>query len=176
MACLVRDFSEFKVFMLPVRSSFYAASSIRCMINLWTGPAVCTVFGCSWHLLKLHCGWNSIQSMIKLYRHNINNKQAAQMTNVQITQYHFAHYVKTPSCILHYGQCCGPIVSNYNRANDVAMWPASGNQLLKQLMSPSPKSQVMFASAFSRIGDFFRIFGIHSFYATPALLNMSVSP
>ena len=120
MACLVRDFSEFKVFMLPVRSSFYAASSIRCMIKLWTGPAVCTVFGCSWHLLKLHCGWNSIQSMIKLYRHNINNKQAAQMTNVQITQYHFAHYVKTPSCILHYGQCCGPIVSNYNRANDVA--------------------------------------------------------
>ena len=34
-------------------------------------------------------------------------------------------------------------------------------------MSPSPKSQVMtFASPFSRIGDFFRICGIHTFYAT----------
>ena len=41
-----------------------------------------------------------------------------------------------------------------------------GNRLLEQLMSPSPKSQVMFASAFSRIGVFFRIFGIHTFYAT----------
>ena len=30
-------------------------------------------------------------------------------------------------------------------------------------MSPSPKSQFVFASAFSRIGDFFRIFGIHIF-------------
>ena len=30
-------------------------------------------------------------------------------------------------------------------------------------MSLSPKSQVMFASAFSRISDFFRIFGIHIF-------------
>ena len=34
-------------------------------------------------------------------------------------------------------------------------------KLLERLMSPSPKSQVMFASAFSWIGDFFRIFGIH---------------
>ena len=33
-------------------------------------------------------------------------------------------------------------------------------------MSPSPKLQVMFASAFSGIGDFFPIFGIHTFYAT----------
>ena len=36
-------------------------------------------------------------------------------------------------------------------------------KLLERLMSPSPKSQVMFASAFSWIGDFFRIFGIHIF-------------
>ena len=34
----------------------------------------------------------------------------------------------------------------------------------------------MFASAFSRIGDFCRIFGIHDFYATATLLNMSLSP
>ena len=34
-------------------------------------------------------------------------------------------------------------------------------------MSPSPKSQVMFASAFSGIGDFFRILGIRSFYVRP---------
>ena len=37
--------------------------------------------------------------------------------------------------------------SNYNRANDVAVWPCQrvcGNRLLKRLMSPSPKSQVMF--------------------------------
>ena len=33
----------------------------------------------------------------------------------------------------------------------------------KRLMSPSLKSQVMFASAFSWMGDFFRIFGIHIF-------------
>ena len=31
-------------------------------------------------------------------------------------------------------------------------------QLLERLMSPSLKSQVMFASAFSRIGDFFSSF------------------
>ena len=36
-------------------------------------------------------------------------------------------------------------------------------KLLERLMSPSPKSQVMFASAFSWIGDFSRIFGIHIF-------------
>ena len=47
-----------------------------------------------------------------------------------------------------------------------------GNQLLKWLMSPPPKSQVMFGSAFS----FCRIFGIHSFYATATLLNRSLSP
>ena len=52
------------------------------------------------------------------------------------------------------------MISNYNRANDVAVWPCvclvvcpfgrvCGNQLLERLMSPSPKSQVMFASAFS---------------------------
>ena len=41
----------------------------------------------------------------------------------------------------------------------------------KWLMSPSPKSQVMFASAFSWIGDFFRIFGIHIFKVTASLLN-----
>ena len=44
----------------------------------------------------------------------------------------------------------------------LAVWPC-GNRLLERLMSPSPKSQVMFASAFSCIGDFFRIFGIHGF-------------
>ena len=50
--------------------------------------------------------------------------------------------------------------SNYNRANDLAgcltVWPC-GNRLLKPLMSSSPKSQVMFASTFSWIGDIFRI-------------------
>ena len=40
-----------------------------------------------------------------------------------------------------------------------------GNRLLERLMSLSPKSQVMFVSAFSWISDFFRIFGIHSFQA-----------
>ena len=44
----------------------------------------------------------------------------------------------------------------------------------RTLMSPSPKSQVMFASAFSRIGIFFRIFGIHTFYATATLLCMNM--
>ena len=38
----------------------------------------------------------------------------------------------------------GGIISNYNRANDLA-----GNRLIQWLMSPSPKSQGMFASAFS---------------------------
>ena len=61
--------------------------------------------------------------------------------------------------------------SNYNRANDVC-GRVCGNRLLKRLMAPSPKSQVMFASAFSWISDFFRIFGIHSFYATATLLNI----
>ena len=32
-------------------------------------------------------------------------------------------------------------------------------KLLERLMSPSPKSQVMFASAFSWIGDFFELLG-----------------
>ena len=57
----------------------------------------------------------------------------------------------------------------------LAFWPC-GNRLLQRLMSPSPKSQVMFASAFSWIVDFFRIFGIQRFYATATLLNMSLSP
>ena len=39
-------------------------------------------------------------------------------------------------------------ISNYNRAND-ASGRVCGNRLLKRLMSPSPKSQVMFVSAFS---------------------------
>ena len=42
--------------------------------------------------------------------------------------------------------------SNYNRGSDLAGWLAGrvcGNQLLEWLMSPSPKSQDMFASAFS---------------------------
>ena len=48
------------------------------------------------------------------------------------------------------------VIYNYNRANDVAGWPCvCGNQLPERLMSPSQKSQVMFASAFSRIDDFF---------------------
>ena len=38
--------------------------------------------------------------------------------------------------------------SDYNRASDVAV-RVCGNQVLERLMSPSPKSQVMFASAFS---------------------------
>ena len=44
-------------------------------------------------------------------------------------------------------------------------------KLLERLMSPSPspKSQVMFASAFSWIGDFFRIFGIHIFQVMASL-------
>ena len=55
---------------------------------------------------------------------------------------------------------------NYNRANDVAVciWPCvCGNRHLERRMTPSQKSQVMFASAFSRFGDLFRIVGIHSF-------------
>ena len=42
--------------------------------------------------------------------------------------------------------------SNYNLANDVAVCVAGrvcGNRLLQRLMSPSPKSQVMFVFAFS---------------------------
>ena len=35
---------------------------------------------------------------------------------------------------------------------------ACGNRLLERPMSPSPKSQVVFASAFSSIGDFFSYF------------------
>ena len=61
--------------------------------------------------------------------------------------------------------------SSYNRASHVA-GRVYGNRLLKRLISPPPKSQVMFASAFSWISDFFRIFGIHSFYATATLLNI----
>ena len=45
-------------------------------------------------------------------------------------------------------------------------------KLLERLMSPSPKSQVMFASAFSGIGDFFRIFGIHIFQVIASLVNL----
>ena len=41
----------------------------------------------------------------------------------------------------------GP-TSNYNRSNDVC-GRVCGNRSLKRLMSPSPKSPVMFASAFS---------------------------
>ena len=40
--------------------------------------------------------------------------------------------------------------SNYNRTSDVAVRVCvCGNQLLEWLMSPSTKSQVMFASGFS---------------------------
>ena len=41
--------------------------------------------------------------------------------------------------------------STYNRASDVCMCVSHvlDRQLLERLMSPSPKSQVMFASAFS---------------------------
>ena len=48
---------------------------------------------------------------------------------------------------------------------ELAIWLSvrvCGNQLLERLMSP--KSQVMFASPFSWSGDFFRIFGINSFF------------
>ena len=45
-------------------------------------------------------------------------------------------------------------------------------KLLERLMSPSPKSQVMFGSAFSWIGDFFRIFGIHIFQIMASLGNL----
>ena len=45
---------------------------------------------------------------------------------------------------------------------ELTMWPSGRvasrvcvNRLLERLMSPSQKSQVMFASAFSPIGDFF---------------------
>ena len=45
--------------------------------------------------------------------------------------------------------------------------------LLERLMSPSLKSQVMFASAFSGIGDFLsRIFGIHIFKVMASLVNL----
>ena len=43
-------------------------------------------------------------------------------------------------------------------------------KLLERLMSP--KSQVMFASAFSWIGDFFRIFGIHIFQVMASKVNL----
>ena len=46
-----------------------------------------------------------------------------------------------------------------------------GNRLLTRLMSPSPKSQVTFASAFSWIGDFF-VFSHSYIYATATLLNI----
>ena len=45
-------------------------------------------------------------------------------------------------------------------------------KLLERLMSPSQKSQVMFAPAFSWIGDFFRIFGIHIFQVMASLVNL----
>ena len=45
-------------------------------------------------------------------------------------------------------------------------------KLLERLMSPSPKSQVMFTPAFSLIGDFFRIFGIHIFQVMASLVNL----
>ena len=45
-------------------------------------------------------------------------------------------------------------------------------KLLERLMSLSPKSQVMFAPAFSWIGDFFRIFGIHIFQVMASLVNL----
>ena len=40
---------------------------------------------------------------------------------------------------------------------ELTMWLA-GNRLLQRLMSPSQKSQVMFASAFSGIGEFVFVF------------------
>ncbi len=46
------------------------------------------------------------------------------------------------------------------------------SKLLEPVMSPSPKSHVMLASAFSWIGDFFRIFGIHIFQVMASLLNL----
>ena len=58
---------------------------------------------------------------------------------------------------------CGS--STYNRASDVYMYVCMyvshvlDRKLLERLMSPSPKSQVMFASAFSWIGDFFEFLG-----------------
>ena len=45
-------------------------------------------------------------------------------------------------------------------------------KLLERLMSPSPKAEVMFASAFSSIGDFFRIFGIHIFQVMASLFTL----
>ena len=65
--------------------------------------------------------------------------------------------------------------SNYNRANDVAVWPCQrvcGNRILKRLMSPSPKSQVMFGPYSHELVIFFRIFSILGFYATATLLNI----
>ena len=51
--------------------------------------------------------------------------------------------------------------STYNRASDVCMYVSHvlDRKLLERLMSPSPKSQVMFAPAFSWIGDFFEFLG-----------------
>ena len=45
-------------------------------------------------------------------------------------------------------------------------------KLLERLMSPSPKSQVLFASAFSWISDCVRIFVIHIFQVMASLLNL----
>ena len=48
--------------------------------------------------------------------------------------------------------------------------PVVDRKLLERLMSP--KSQVMFASAFSWISDFCRIFGIHIFQVMASLVNL----
>ena len=56
---------------------------------------------------------------------------------------------------------------------DVAWFkPVIDRKLLERLRSPSPKSQVMFGSAFSWIGDFFQIFGIHIFQVMASLVNL----
>ena len=70
-------------------------------------------------------------------------------------------------CLWHVA--CGMFVGGWFVA-----WfkPVVDRKLLERLMSPSPKSQVMFASAFSWIGDFFRIFGIHIFQVMASLVNL----
>ena len=49
----------------------------------------------------------------------------------------------------------------------------AGNRLLERLMSPSPTSQLLCSRLHPHESViFFRIFGIHTFYATATLLNM----
>ncbi len=79
-------------------------------------------------------------------------------------------------------RCCGSV--DYLPIIELAMYVCMcvcmyvshvlDRKLLERLMSQSPKSQVMFASAFSWIGDFFVFLEFIVFYAMATLLNISI--